>query len=52
MKFILYNDLRNNLILCMFYEVLGCVIALREFVQLAEQLMALRGLGHIVCVQL
>ena len=28
MKFILYNDLRNNLILCMFYEVLGCVIAL------------------------
>ena len=23
-----YNDLRNNLILCMFYEVLGCVIAL------------------------
>ena len=47
-----YNDLRNNLILCMFYEVLGCVIALREFVQLAEQLMALRGLGHIVCVQL
>jgi|SouAtlMetagenome_1021521.scaffolds.fasta_scaffold437293_1 hypothetical protein len=36
----------------MFYEVLGCVIALREFVQLAEQLMALRGLGHIVCVQL
>ena len=28
MKFIFYNDLRNNLILCMFYEVLGCVIAL------------------------
>jgi len=23
-----YNDLRNNLILCTFYEVLGCVIAL------------------------
>jgi len=23
-----YNDLRNNLILYMFYEVLGCVIAL------------------------
>ena len=28
MKFILYNDLRNNLILYTFYEVLDCVIAL------------------------
>ena len=25
-----YNDLRNNLIQCTFYEVLGCVVALKQ----------------------
>jgi len=43
-----YNDLSNNLKLCLFYEVLGCVVALVKTAQLTEQSMALCGHDYAV----
>ena len=43
MKSIFYNGLRNNLILCIFYEVLGCVIALVAVQRLLQRNDALVG---------
>ena len=35
----------------MFYEVMGCVLALVEIAQLTEQSVTLCGFDHVVCVQ-
>ena len=49
---IFFNDLRENLIQCCFYEVFSCVLALVKTAQLTEQSVALWGLDHVVRIQL
>ena len=47
-----FNDLSENLIEFLLYEIFRCILALVKTAQLTEQSVALRGLDQVVRVQL
>ena len=52
MKGIEFNDLCDNLIQYMFYEILCCVVLLLEMYAVIGRLMTLCGINHAVGVVL